>query len=331
MGRKSAQSFNIDSLFMEGQVDAATRMEIVRSPFFNVIVAAYNLVNGNLRVGVVERDSGRISKVTLITPVGLPVAVIGVGSALNSLDLCNSLSGGAFSVLETSNFRYMRNKIAKSGSDVADRIISRVNDNNNFFNQTVYGMIDRLIDKAMGESTSRAPSFSNPMSMDRDLLTFMAKHMKGEVTLVEMPSNLRSMFDSMYKEFSDKRDRFREALKTASDFVQGDKWVLVNKVNGGVILGAIGQQPMLAAVEHYTNAGFLPTTDNFNYCDITLPFKWYKSLQDIPADIYRELEYSLVMLKTHRGSSELIPTGTYHSFWEEMSGYSHDVIHVIYR
>lgn len=233
MGRKSAQSFNIDSLFMEGQVDAATRMEIVRSPFFNVIVAAYNLVNGNLRVGVVERDSGRISKVTLITPVGLPVAVIGVGSALNSLDLCNSLSGGAFSVLETSNFRYMRNKIAKSGSDVADRIISRVNDNNNFFNQTVYGMIDRLIDKAMGESTSRAPSFSNPMSMDRDLLTFMAKHMKGEVTLVEMPSNLRSMFDSMYKEFSDKRDRFREALKTASDFVQGDKWVLVNKVNGG--------------------------------------------------------------------------------------------------
>ena len=87
MGRKSAQSFNIDSLFMEGQVDAATRMEIVRSPYFSVIVAAYNLVNGNLRVGLVDRDSNLISKVMLVTPVGLPVAVIRIANLLLTIAL----------------------------------------------------------------------------------------------------------------------------------------------------------------------------------------------------------------------------------------------------
>lgn len=331
MGRKSAQSFNIDSLFMEGQVDAATRMEIVRSPYFSVIVAAYNLVNGNLRVGLVDRDSNLISKVMLVTPVGLPVAVIRIGTGTHSFEMCHSLSGAGFSMMSTNNFRYMKNKITKSGSDLAARIVGKVDENNSFFSHTVYTMIDRLIDKSMGESVSRAPSFSNPLSMDRDLLTFMARHMRGEVTLLEMPGNLRNLFDSMYKEFSDKRERFREALKSAHDFVQGDRWVLFNGVNGGVILGAISPQPMIAAVENYSNAGMLPSPTSFNYCDTTLPFKWYESLEKIPANIYRELEYSLVMLKTHRGVNELIPSGTFHSFWVEMGGYSHDVIHVVHR
>lgn len=342
MGRKSVQNFDINTLFMEGQVDTSTRTEIVRSPFFNVIVGAYNVSNGVLRVGGFSRtnfpavgNGHAIGSVTLVTPMGLPAAkiVVGVNSNIHSFDIFHTpTSPSAYSLMTTGNFRYMRNKIVNQNGDIYTRLMQRITDNNVFFSQTIRNMIDRLIDKSMGSSITRAPNFSSPLSMDSELLTFMAKHVAGEATLLEMPGHLRTLFDGLYKEYTDNRTKFRQAISTATEFVQGNKWVLVTNVNDGYILGGISPQPMIAAVEMYLSGGRLPNVDSFNYCDTNVPFKWYKSLQDVPADIYRELEYSLVMLKTHRNSSDLIPRNTSREFWTEMGCYSTDgVIHVLHR
>jgi len=334
VGRRLAQSFDINTLFMEGQVDTSTRMEIVRSPFFNVIVGAYNVSNNVLRVGGFSRSGHAIGSVTLVTPMGLPVAkiVVGVISGTHTFEVFHApTSPNSYSLMTTGNFRYMRNKVIDQKGDVYARLMEKITNNNVFFSHTIRNMIDRLIDKSMGSSIARAPNFSSPLSMDTELLTFMARHMAGETTLLEMPSHLRTLFDGMYKEYTDNRTKFKQAISTATEFVQGNKWVLVTNVNDGCILGGISPQPMIAAVEMYLSGGKLPDIDSFNYCDANVPFKWYKSLQDIPADIYRELEYSLVMLKTHRNSSDLIPKST-REFWTEMGCYSTDgAIHVLHR
>lgn len=333
MGRnKSVKNFDYNALFLDNQTDAATRLEVARSPCLSVILAAYNLVGGNLRVGHVRKhQNGGVSKVNLVTPVGLPVALIDMSSSRYSFDICFDASTGAMSsFLGTTNLRYMRSKIS-AGNDVGIRLINRVDENNKFFSSSIYTMIDRLVDKAMGESVTGAPSFSSPLSMDRELLTFMARYMAGEVTTLEMPNNLRALFDSMYKEFSDKRAKFKEALVSAREFVGGDKWFFMNNVNNGVILGGIGSQPMLAAVEHYTNVGRMPSYSDYNFCDVTVPFKWYPSFQDIPEQYRRELEYSLVMLKTHRGVDEMIPNTGAREFWPEMGCYSAGSVHVLHR
>lgn len=333
MGRsKSVKNFDYNALFLDNQTDAATRLEVARSPCLSVILAAYNLVGGNLRVGHVRKhQDGRVSKVNLVTPIGLPVALINMESPTYSFDLCYDASTGAMSSrLNTTNLRYMKSKLS-AGNELAAAVVERVNENNKFFSLSVYTMIDRLVDKAMGESVTSAPSFSSPLSMDRELLTFMARYMAGEVTTLEMPNNLRAMFDSMYKEFSNKRAKFKEALISAREFVGGDKWFFMNNVNNGVILGGIGSQPMLAAVEHYTNVGRMPSYSDYNFCDVTVPFKWYPSFQDIPEQYRRELEYSLVMLKTHRGVDEMIPNTGAREFWPEMGCYSAGSVHVLHR
>lgn len=341
MGR-TVKNFDFNNLFMDNQTDAATRQEIARSPYVGVIIAAYNLVNGGLRVGRVQRVCGnvqspgpvyanRINVVNLVTPVGLPVARININSVQNTFDICyDAASGGMSENLSTNNFRYMKNKLMSRG-DITQRFIDRVNANNGFFSACVYTMIDTLVDKAMGEATSSSPKFSSPMSMDRDLLTFMARHMAGEVTMLEMPNNLRAMFDTMYTEFSNKRVKFKEALQSACEFMDGDKWFFMNNVNDGVILGAIGKQPMLAALENYMNHGSLPQSCEFNFCDTIVPFKWYPSFQDIPDQYRRELEYSLVMLKAHRGSDEFIPEAGVRQFWQEMGCYSAGNVHILHR
>jgi len=135
VGRRSAQSFDINTLFMEGQVDTSTRMEIVRSPFFNVIVGAYNVSNSVLRVGGFSRSGHAIGSVTLVTPMGLPAAkiVVGVSSGTHAFDIFHGpTSPNSYSLMTTGNFRYMRNKVINQRSDVYARLMERITNNNVF-------------------------------------------------------------------------------------------------------------------------------------------------------------------------------------------------------
>ena len=82
MGRSKAV-FNTKDLFLEGQNNADVQTKFIRSPLFPIAVNAYNRAktkNLDLRVGFIETGNYTggevIRKVNLVTPLGVPVALI---------------------------------------------------------------------------------------------------------------------------------------------------------------------------------------------------------------------------------------------------------------
>ena len=89
------------------------------------------------------------------------------------------------------------------------------------------------------------------------------------------------------------------------------------------MLGAIFSKPMLEALDQYCNGQCLPHNGKlFSYVKEVVPFKWCKSLEHVPEQIKSELEYSLVMLKTHRASDQMIPEIEMDTFWFDVGCYS---------
>lgn len=323
--------FNIHGIFMEGQNTVADRNLFVASPLFPVFVSAYNRASGKVRVGLLKtRQSANgkdyISVVPIVTPLGLRVASLeNTSSEYDSLSFSIStdmLSDLTSLALRTSNPKYIQSRMSPSSEkDCATAFDGRLSDSENVFNRLIRDMIDSSIDNKYGKTTSSAPTFisrfTEPSLTDtRSLVTFLARHFTGEVTQSEMSAKDRTQFDVMFKKYIDERNKFKSALADTLDMISTEKWVYITNVNGGVILGAIRPEPMCAALDKYVSENALPFVSSHSYVQESVPFKWYPSFDHIPEEHREGLTFSMVMLKAHTGSADMLPTEGIHYYYE---------------
>jgi hypothetical protein len=120
------------------------------------------------------------------------------------------------------------------------------------------------------------------------------------------PSQLREL-TTAYSDYMAMNDRFEAAVNRGADMFNGDKWVAMNRVLGGVIVGAVSSKPLLAAYDIYKEKGFFPSSSSHNYIESVVPFKWYKNIESMPQDIRSEFELSAVMLRAHTNSTGILP------------------------
>ena len=143
----------------------------------------------------------------------------------------------------------------------------------------------------------------------------------GEVQPSEMSPSQRYDFTNMFNKYVESREKFKNALKETADMISTEKWMYITNINGGVILGAIRPEPMSVALERYMSEGELPGEGAFNYVQEAVPFKWYPSFDHIPDEQRMELEFSMVMLKAHTNSAEMLPSGHGEHFYYELGTY----------
>lgn len=322
--------FNIHDIFMEGQNTVADRNFFVSSPLFPVFVSVYNRALGKVRVGLLktrQAANGKtyISEVPIVTPLGLRVASLentSIGYDALSFDICGDpLSSTTSNALRTSNPKYIQSRMsANSEYDCAISFDNQLSNRVDTFNRVIRNMIDLSIDNKFGKGLDTAPNFISRQHAEPSLITFLARYFVDEVTKSDMDAKDRAQFDVMFMKYIEEREKFKNALADTLEMVSTEKWVYIKDVNGGVILGAIRPEPMCAALDKYMSKGVLPPSDyssnQFSYVQESVPFKWYPSFDHIPEEHRVGLTFSMVMLKAHTGSADMLPTEGIHIHYE---------------
>lgn len=312
---KTRLKFDPNNFFLVGQHPTWEQAKFMRDEIFPVVVAAYNAAEGNVRVGTIQYDSvqEQVSRVHLVSPTGLSVAYIdkqndGTLQMLHyRTPLSNSIS--AVRTLCTNSARYMMNKLSKNSThDARSRLLidSHKARTDRAYSDIVHDLIDSVLVKINGDRLER-PRVE--FSWNDEMSHLLALHFAGEITKNDIPMSKLTDFEERYNRYVTKRERFTKTMQGTLDFFTGDKWMLIGGINNGVILGAISGEPIVNAIHTMIKTGSLPSSfdTQFGYAQATEPFTWYASFQDIPDYVRSDLELSLVMLKSHTGSSDLIP------------------------
>lgn len=333
MSKSTKSKFNVEDILFREQHEPALSsvvQAIKTSPLFPTIVSIYSRAPDTVRIGAVTRDqsTGRLTSVNIVSPIGLGICKLNISGEIGEGGVVSISTGWSTlstfmdrHLLSTSNPRYLQNKIKpKSGrsSHVAAENLERaIAESQTAMAEKVRWIIDSMVDTYVGRRIGSSPSFVFK-DLDDKTATFVARIVAGEVTLAEMPSHMRQSFDSEYKKYVERRDKFGESVMKGKDFLEGEKWMYFPDINEGVVLGAIRSEPMVASLNKYATDGHLPLVRQHNYVEEAVPFKWYKSFDHIPDELRSGLEYSLAMLKVHRGSDEMLPSQDGIFFWHEM-------------
>lgn len=319
MGKKI--KFNVSDIFMEGQNTVADRNLFVTSPLFGIFAALYNRSGGKVKVGKIETklfypSSGQVTfveRVYVVNKWGLQVCNIYNSSVDYDCIVFNTnhspINNENFVsvAMQTSNPKYLQNKLSPSSRhDAGDRFDASLRRAEHFFNDSVRSTMVKALDEKFGKFSDRDNLFFRRHLPD-SVVNFLSKYFMGDVQQSEMPSADRNLFDAVYKKYSETLVRFREAMKETYDMAATEKWLYVTNVNGGVVLGAIRPEPMCAALDTLpSGVTSLPDDGRFNYIQETLPIQWYPDYKNIPEDIRQQLEFSMVMLRTHVGAGTSI-------------------------
>ncbi len=313
MGRTKIK-FNIDDLFLEGQHSSTEKQAFIRSPLFSIMTTIYNTTDKTVRVGQIISNQistsadpkDTIMSAVITTPEGLSVGKLrcnrGTYDYVSTSD--GMIDPAANTLISTTSANYIRSKLSKNSEHVAASWLRRcAADGIHCISNAIRSVTDSLTDRAYGRSIVARPS----IEFSSEVGTFLANVAMGNLTMMQMPADIRHEFETKYSEYTNNSKKFYAAIDAAKNFFDQGKWVLIRNINAGVVLGAISPDGAVAGLDIYRNGTGLPHGEINNYAHFTMRPKWYPSYEAIPDEYRRELDYALMVLKVHRNADTLFP------------------------
>lgn len=346
--KKIKNAFVMSELFVEGQHTPQDMQKFSRSPLFPIAATIYNTVDKALRVGHIKYTALSASELDhidpakthmtayLCTPEGLPVAKVtcktGQFSFHTTYDVLSSGTSMGSPDLTTKSANYIRAKLSKSSDHPAlSSLQACIKSAQTVISQKLRNITDSLVDTFFGAGVSHRPT----IEFSRAEGTYLADIVMGKATSMDIPPTVWQEIETKYQAHSHKAAKFDSAIEQAREAFDGDKWVFIPEINGGVMLGAIRPDGVHKALEAYQFGNYLPSHESTEhiYADFVIPLKWYPSVEALPEDYKRELDYALVMLKAHRGSEandepDLIPVTNYGKLgnWPQIGAFKRDSV-----
>lgn len=311
MAKKIKEQVDLSDMFYEGVHDDASKAKVMRSPLWPLAVAVYAYFKP-LRLGPVCHSGTDGELFHFLTESGLPVVCLSlaVNGDIRVMTADRGVHGWAVdktlpytSVLKSNNIRYVIAKLKPNAhhdaKDCLHRAIERARvAMSEFMSKALDDVVDNLANSRMSKPQVQMPSHL-PALLMRIVIEGKSKDSIA-------PSQLREL-TTAYSDYMAMNDRFEAAVNRGADMFNGDKWVAMNRVLGGVIVGAVSSKPLLAAYDIYKEKGGFPSSSSHNYIESVVPFKWYKNIESMPQDIRSEFELSAVMLRAHTNSTGILP------------------------
>jgi len=330
MGKRTRVQIDVNEIFYGGIHDDATKTRIMKSHVWPVVVAIYSFTDRKLQVGPVCFGSEQY--IHLLTKSGLPVACVHSDNENDKISIlvtdrtvvgCELNSTNGYSNrLETNNVRYAVSKFGSNAfHDVRDALLNALNQVENGINELMRQSLDTIVDKMAGRSMS-LPT----IKVDSTTTTALARIAIGGEDRSTLPLETLQNMEKAYVDYLASMDFFKKTVDGATGMFTGDKWIVIDNLVGGIVVGAVSNQPMLVAYEAYKTSGVLPTYNTFSYLDYKIPLKWYKNMDAMPFDLRSDLETSLLMLKTHTNSTGWLPSTEYHDglkMWDSIEAFSY--------
>jgi hypothetical protein len=322
---KAKIKFNTDDLFLEGQHSLTDKQNFLRSPLFPVVATMYNTTDRKIRVGHVVSNQvstsadpkSTIMSAMITTPEGFMVGKVRYNrGTFDFATVSDGVTDPSSNILiSTASANYLRAKLSKTSDHVAASWLRRVADDAiHCVSNVIRSISDIAVDRAYGKSISGRPM----IRYDDDTTTFLSNVVMGKTTMLQMPAEMRQVFDKKYDEYTISNNKFEEAIEKVKNFFDQGKWVLINEVNNGVILGAITPDGAISGLDIYKSLNGLPHGGAHNFAPFSLRPKWYPSYDAIPEEYRRELDYGLMMLKVHRNADSTATDPNVHDIWMDI-------------
>lgn len=322
MARKMREVIKLElkDLFLDGALTEDQQRAVMKSELWPVFVAAYSGTDRNIRVcGYMDHRQQLVrtfyERIVFSTKEGFNCGLIkkdAVGDndgeyvVATLQNTCGSASDSYLAnVLRTKNIRYAISKLQKGNHDARVGLRDVANTVPNMLSRKIREVVDMACDRMYGDSISQRPFCSLPVKVS----TALAELYMKEIESHQIPDTIITVLTDQYKDYSNKRNKFNDAMDTVSEMFSGEKYWLFTNVRGGVMVGKISGMPVQVALDEYRKDS-LPEYHKLSYYveDSTdMPLKWYPSMDDIPADVRKQLDIQLVMLKAHANFETLIP------------------------
>lgn len=294
--------------FLEGLLSDNTKRDVMASPLWSVAVACINQTNGGVVVGDVYKfDGNEVHSLSLVTPSGFQVGCVHRDSAsdtaVHKFGVFNSPyrsstapSQDVFDNVKSRKIPYIIRKIKTSGSDPYNALLNAYTNAQVGVNNILSNITNKLIHETKAVRPSRVVDLDEESTLD--LLRFYKK----DIDTSQISGQIQFRLDKAYERYKEFLSQTAVGISESMQFFDKNKWVVFNRLNNnakGVIVGAVSREPLLRAVEHYNIHSSLPQPHQYTYVDMIVPFKWYRSVNDIPEDIRRDIEMQLTMAKVN--------------------------------
>lgn len=303
-------------MFLENYYTPQLEDEIVRSSLWPLAVAVYSACNGRGRISQWSANGSFGTRMAFSTPEGFNIGYIATQGCGDSLQYSvyagdayfkPTFNGGTNATLNTNNIRYAINKLGKSSNHDIRRGFIRASSPENL-NGDIYSKLHSLIDRAVDQFNGGSINCRPTIDVDDHTATMLAQLFMGDMTANDMPSTVTDEVNTKFVEFKEKLTRFNLAIDSSKELFAPNKLLFFTKINNGIVVGKTKTDWIGRMLNNYKNGGTLRMADKaIDVRDMVVPFKWYPSIEALPADLRQELEIQLVMLKAHTGSDSLIP------------------------
>ena len=322
MAKRVKVQVDVNDVFLD-TVDPAERTAVIKSEMWPVVLATYATTERKAKVGAFHNGGEKI--IHMMTDGGFSVCAIvknGVGdeyrftSADNYLVGTNPTNTYHYSNrMESVNPRYLANNLRpESKHDAKASLMSDLRKAqvapSDIFRQVLHMMIENFAGSWSGTNKPEA-------TVDKELITELVLAQFSEDKYEIAPAQAQRL-RGVYLDYMGEVKKFNAMLDRVAAYFTTDKWLLIPNSLGGVTLGAISYHAIQVAIDNYRKTGSMPSETEFNYGVPVVPFKRYKTMNDIPDDISSELNIALTMLKAHTNTQEGMPDVSEPRYWESI-------------
>jgi hypothetical protein len=299
---------DLSKFFLANKFPQYEQAAIMRSDYWSVYAQLYNITEGEWVIGGVNYEVEN-KHMVFTTKEGVPVACIGLAKHPKSSTkywlfdyINNSFASGLRSneyttdaVLRSTNIKYIAANLKKHASQIKDWAVA---------GRTKLSHLTReLVSSAMYEGYRALFETPSVESLDGETRIELVKLAMGEIDRASMSPDSYRVCEIRHKEYMRQLEKREEAARQARSFVLGDKWIIIKDILDGYIVGRVGRDALLKEIETYCVSKRHSNRDHFEIHGAA----WHKSLDNLPEDLKAQLMPSLMMLKVHTGSSELLP------------------------
>ena len=310
MGKR--QKIDVNNVFLPEALDEKDKQYVMKSAGWPLVVAAHSTTEQQVFVAGLARHSVLGSHTIHMTnKSGVNVCAIKINDegklsefcrVDNPLSNCNS-KGFEFEVphtfytqlLKTDSVRYAMNALRKNSTHRAkDDLIEALHRADRVVSEYVHDIISDILHVHNNNDYPAPPT----VRLNNDTQIALLRMFEGDLSKDALPFEYQDILNKTFQTWQKEATNFRNVFNQAIEFFNTDKWI-VFRMNGGVVLGVMSRHTALAQLEKCRDTFDSSVPRDMNYLDMSHPYRWYKNLNDIPAEIRHELNLSLVMLKAH--------------------------------
>ena len=304
MAKRIKQTIDVSQLFNNALVTPQQQTEVIRSDTWPIIIAAYSALEGNLLVHRLGKNIVHLSD-----KAGISITAIHKTDELYHF----MISDSSFATHDVdSHLHYSSYMTSKHPKYIASKLRGQTDLNNKLkrstgdaiikLNSVISHMVNQVVDKCAGKNMQPAN-----VSLTDAESTYATKIMMGACSVHAIPKHIYEAIQNKYNNYTAGLSKLHDAIDKAKEFYGANKFLYVPAYNGGILLGAISPQPMLAALDKYKVDKLPPAYDgSYSYIDFTMPFQWYPNIESVPDNVRSQLETSLLMFKAHTGLEKVV-------------------------